>query len=208
MVSIHQAAILSAALGIAGAAGHPPAAWDPGPSAPAQSVVLGWAFRPTSPATMQWVFQTRSGRTVILTAPFPQRALSPQDARSAWTSEDAVSPLRALMRKDPAELRRLWPATVEPSADIRVLLTVAHLNPKAWGGPAVVPLQHLQPANRLWLAQMGFSAWAQHWHPAVSTTSRPSWPHVPAEGLGFGLIVVGGLGIWGWRRAHPPPPML
>lgn len=209
MVSIHLIVATALGLGLSGAAGHQSASSPPpSPKAPVGSQVLAWNFRPTTPATMQWVYRTRTGQTVILTAPFPRRALTSQDARSAWTREDAVSPLRALVQKDPAALRRLWPAGVQPSPAIRALLTVAQLNPRRWGGPNVDPLTQLSRSDRTWLTQMGFRPLAQSWHPAVPSAAAPALPSVPLADLAGALVTAGGLGIWGWRRAHVPPPML
>lgn len=141
------------------------------PAAPRTAEILeGWQFRPTTPPTLQWVYRLASGRSVVVTWPDPA-VNAVRDTLPTWTTPDAIAPIRALARHDPAALRVFWPARLHPNAVVQAVLTVQHLSPATWTGGAWTLPTALPPGTRQTLIQLGQGVALHRWHPPVRPPS-------------------------------------
>ena len=175
---------------------------DAPPAAPRTAVILeGWQFRPTTPPTLQWVYQLASGHSVVVTVPDPA-VDTVRETLPSWTTPDAAAPLRYLARHDPAALRALWPSGLRPNAVVQAVLAVNHLNPATWTGGTWRSPTTLPPEARQTLTQLGQGRAVRRWRPPVHSPSP--LPRI-AVWAAVGVIAAGaGLGVQRWRRRLVP----
>ena len=149
------------------------------------STIIGWKYTETS--------STNAGITVVYSnnqyVSVDLGGFSWIQNTPSWTNPDAVAPLMAAYKYEPAQVASIFPTGInlQFSPDVAAALTVQQFNPSQVGGQSLAPSPStLTSTTESWLQKAGYGSALTTYLAQSGTASTSPAPTRPSSGTGSG----------------------